>query len=152
MELWRDSVVRPFYGGINLGARVGGTAVQGLRHATFDVPGRVLRTVDGYKLATHLMEHYVEYEQTRIVEEIVEREADFPLVDKGVVDFVLVSAKHSLQMARLGRELTEPYIEEIEEIMTDKGVKELTVVKAVANARQVMPHVITRRTHQPLWF
>lgn len=151
MERWNDGFTRPVQGSMNLGARIGGSVVRNVLHAAVDVPGRIHRTVDSNVLVSYLKEHYVADEQTRIITEIVERETDYPLVDRGVVNFVLVSAKHSLDMEKLGEEVTAPYIEEIEEIMTDRGVKELTVVKAVANARQIMPPVITRETHVPKW-
>jgi len=151
MELGKDGFVRPLHKSMYLGARVGGSVMRNVLHATVDVPSRILRAVDGHELVAHRLENRLADEQTMIIDEIVERETDYPLVDMGVVNFVLVSAKHSPEMARRGREVTAPYIEEIEEIMTDRGVKELTVLKAVAKARHIMPEVVTRATHNPLW-
>lgn len=151
MDVWKNGLTKPLHGGLHVGMHVGETIVQGIRHSTVEVPGRVLRTIDSRRLAAHLIENYVADEQSRIVEEIVECQDDFPLVDNNVVNFVLISAKHSTAMARQGTEVTEPYIEEIEEIMTDHGVRELTVVKAVANARHIMPRIVTRDVNTPLW-
>lgn len=144
MDILRGGVLRPMQSAVKLGARAGEFATRSVLHNTVDVPGRFIRTFDGAKLAERILRDNFQDETKGIVDEIVERQEDYGLVDHNVVRYVRFSAFNGSKMAFTGCAPTGPYIEEIEEIMTDRGVRYLTVVKAIDHVILTVPPIISR--------
>lgn len=135
-----SAVVRFSLGtGIYLGSR----ALSGLYVAGRDTVDAAARLADSRKLAEHLVANHVANQQAMLIDEIVRRQQDYPIVDLCALRYVKLSALHGEGIAVTGQEPTDPHITAIEYIMLDKGIREPTVEKAVDWVREVVPEVVT---------